>query len=78
MMQVNMMKIYTLIEDTKPSGTAYLYEHGLSLYFEHGGKRILFDTGASDRFVYNATLLGLDLVKVDCCVISHAHGWIVP
>ena len=73
MMQVNMMKIYTLIEDTKPSGTAYLYEHGLSLYFEHGGKRILFDTGASDRFVYNATLLGLDLVKVDCCVISHAH-----
>ncbi len=67
------MKIYTLIEDSKPKGSAFIAEHGLSLYFEHGGQRILFDTGASDSFVYNATLLGIDLIKVDICIISHAH-----
>ncbi len=67
------MKIYTLIEDSKPKGSAFIAEHGLSLYFEHEGKRILFDTGGSDAFVYNATLLGIDLLKVDICIISHTH-----
>ena len=67
------MKIYTLIEDSKPKSSAFIAEHGLSLYFEHQGQRILFDTGASDAFVYNATLLGIDLLKVDICIISHAH-----
>jgi len=67
------MKIYTLIEDSKPKGSAFIAEHGLCLYFEYKGLRILFDTGSSDAFVYNATLLGIDLVKVDICIISHAH-----
>ncbi len=67
------MKIYTLIENEKQKNTGFLAEHGLSLYFEHGGTRILFDTGASDAFVYNATLLGIDLNKIDVCIISHAH-----
>ncbi len=67
------MQIIVLIEDSKRSGSGYIAEHGLSFYFKHGGKRILFDTGASDSFVYNATLLGVDLSKVDACVISHAH-----
>jgi 7,8-dihydropterin-6-yl-methyl-4-(beta-D-ribofuranosyl)aminobenzene 5'-phosphate synthase len=67
------MKIYTLIENTKPKGSAFLCEHGLSLYFEHNKTRILFDTGSSDTFIYNATLLGIDLAKVDICVISHGH-----
>lgn len=67
------MKVYTLIEDSKPKGSGFIAEHGLSLYFEYGGHRILFDTGASDAFVYNATLLGIDLLKVDICILSHAH-----
>ncbi len=67
------MKIYVLVEDNKKNN-GFISEHGLSLYFEHGGKHILFDTGASDAFVYNATLLGIDLNKVDICVISHAHN----
>lgn len=66
------MKIYTLVEDNKQKN-GFLAEHGLSLYFESDGKRILFDTGATDAFVYNATMLGIDLNKVDICVISHAH-----
>lgn len=67
------MKIYTLIENSKHPNSALICEHGLSLYFEHNGQRILFDTGASDAFIYNATLLGIDLLKVDVCVLSHVH-----
>lgn len=68
------MKIYTLIEDSKHANTGFINEHGLSLYFEHNGQRVLFDTGASDAFIYNATLFGIDLLKVDICVISHVHN----
>lgn len=67
------MKIFTLMEESKRRNSGFIAEHGLSLYFEAGGRRILFDTGASDSFIYNATLLGIDLLKVDTCVISHAH-----
>ena len=67
------MKIYTLIENEKQKNTGFLAEQGLSLYFEHGGNRVLFDTGASDDFVYNATLLGIDLHKIDICIISDAY-----
>ena len=68
------MKIYTLVEGSRRKGTGFLPDGGLCLYFEHGGHRVLFDTGATDAFIYNATLLGIDLSKVDACVISHAHG----
>ena len=68
------MKVYTLMHDDKRKNTAFMTEHGLSLYFEYGDRRVLFDTGASDSFIYNATLLGIDLSKVDVCVISHAHS----
>ncbi len=67
------MKVYTLIEDSKRPNSGFIAEHGLSLYFEQGGKRILFDTGPSGSFIYNATLLGIDLSKIDICIISHAH-----
>ncbi len=68
------MKIYTLVEGNRRKGTGFLADVGLSLYFEYGAHRVLFDTGATDAFIYNATLLGIDLSKVDTCVISHAHG----
>lgn len=68
------MKVYTLMEESKRRNTGFIAEHGLSLYFEKDGKRILFDTGASDSFIYNATLLGIDLSKVDACVVSHAYN----
>jgi len=67
------MRIHVLIEDSKPKGSAFIAEYGLCLYFVYKGKRILFDTGASDAFIYNATLLGIDLLKVDMCILSHSH-----
>ena len=48
-------------------------EWGLSVYIEHGGRRILLDTGASGAFAENAEALGISLEKVDAGVLSHAH-----
>ena len=66
------MKFWTLIENT----TAWedlACEHGLSLYIEAGGHRILFDAGQTGAFADNAEKMGIDLSKVDLCVLSHGH-----
>ncbi|WP_321518362.1 MBL fold metallo-hydrolase [uncultured Bacteroides sp.] len=49
-------------------------EHGLSLLIDTGESKILFDTGASDLFIRNAEILGIDLSKVDYLVLSHGHS----
>ena len=66
------MELVTLLENTslRPELTA---EHGLSLYVEACGKRILFDSGQSDAFARNAEVLGVDLSRVDFMVLSHGH-----
>ena len=65
------MKIWSLVENTALEG--YAAEHGLSLYIEALGKRILFDMGQSGAFADNAEKLGIDLARVDLAVISHGH-----
>ena len=51
----------------------FLTEHGYSLYIEFQGLKILFDTGASDNFLKNAELLGLNISEIDFAVLSHGH-----
>ena len=68
------VKIVTLIEDTKISEPKDIVAaHGMSLYIERNGQRILFDTGPSSQFIRNSEKLGIDLKKVDMAIISHAH-----
>ena len=47
------MKIYTLIENTTCDDNLAC-EHGLSLYIEADGQRILFDAGQTGAFADNA------------------------
>lgn len=66
------MKIISLMENT--SGRADIKsEHGLSLYIEACGRRILFDAGQTHGFIDNAHTLGVDLASVDIAIISHGH-----
>lgn len=75
------MKIINLVEDTK-GNSGCGNEHGLSFYIETENHTILVDAGASDMFMNNAQLLGVDLQKVDTLVLSHGHydhsGGIMP
>lgn len=66
------MRIVTLMENTALT-EELTAEHGLSLYIETGGLRILFDSGESGAFADNAEKLGVDLSKVDLAVLSHGH-----
>ena len=66
------MKLYTLLENTTCDG-ALACEHGLSLYIEANGQRILFDAGQTGAFADNAEKMGVDLTQVDLCILSHGH-----
>lgn len=65
------MKIINLVEDTK--GGDCLNEHGLSFYIETQKHKLLVDSGATDMFLHNAKVLGVDLTQVDTVVLSHGH-----
>ncbi len=65
------MRVTVLIENT--SDGKMLCEHGLSLFIEEGGRRILLDSGSTEAFYENAKALGIDLTHLDACVLSHGH-----
>jgi len=67
------VRITTLIENSPGSDDRLHSEHGLSLFVEANGVRMLFDLGPSPRFAANAEVLGLDLAAADLAVISHGH-----
>ncbi|MCR4788307.1 MAG: MBL fold metallo-hydrolase [Lachnospiraceae bacterium] len=75
------MKLINLIENTE--GTAgCAYEHGLSFYAETKSHKILIDLGPTESTLKNASVLGIDLKKVDTVILSHGHydhsGGIMP
>ena len=66
------MRIVSLLENT--AGRADVCaEHGLSLYIEACGQRILFDMGQTDLYAKNAERLGVRLADVEMAVLSHGH-----
>ncbi len=67
------LTITTLIENMPDVKGELVAEHGLSLYIEFRGKRILFDTGQTGVFLDNAKRLGKSMKNLDMILISHGH-----
>ena len=65
---------WTVLSDNRTDNDLLETEHGLSILLETGKHRILLDTGASDVFIRNAEILGVDLSTVDYVFISHGHN----
>lgn len=66
------MKITVLLENSTPSDR-FCAKHGLSMFIETEGARILFDMGPDGSFIDNARALGIDVTTADLAVISHGH-----
>ena len=66
--------LWTVLSDNRSSNPMLETEHGLSILLQTERHKILLDTGASDVFVKNAELLGVDLSDVDYVFISHGHS----
>jgi len=62
----------TVLVDNE-AGEGLRPEHGLSLWIEMGGKRILFDTGQGHALAPNADKLGIGFDETDVIVLSHGH-----
>lgn len=65
------MRIIPIIENARVD--EFENERGLSLYIESNGKKILFDTGETDKVVKNLEKLKIDIHKIDYFIISHGH-----
>ena len=66
------MRIVALSENTATTDKLFA-EHGLCLYIEHGGEKILFGAGASGLFLENAHRLGIPADEADALVLPHNH-----
>ncbi len=66
------MKLTTLI-DNKQSQKQLKCEHGLSFLLQTNKLNILFDTGQSDKFIFNAEKMGINPLSIDYVVLSHGH-----
>lgn len=70
------MKVTVLMENVTPSAR-FAARHGLSLFLESQGARILFDVGPDEFFLENALAVGVDVRSAHAVVISHGlsdHG----
>ncbi len=62
----------TVLVDDKALGNL-ISEHGLAMWIERSGHKLLFDTGQSNAVKKNAQVLGVNLQKTDAIVLSHGH-----
>lgn len=65
-----MFKLQVLVDNVANAGSG---EWGFSAIIEADGKRVLFDTGASDLFLRNAQIFAQDMLDLDMVAISHGH-----
>lgn len=68
------MSRVTVVVDNLVTHVSPLFgEHGLSMWLEHGGVNILYDTGMGRALLPNLEALGLDPNLLDAVVLSHGH-----
>lgn len=67
------MKLTVLVDNNTLIDRYFSAEPGVSYYLEADGLKVLFDTGYSDVFIDNACRMGIDLLDLDCVVLSHGH-----
>ncbi len=63
----------TVLVDNRTQDPGLASEHGLSLWVDAPGARVLFDTGQSGAFAENARRLGVPIELADHIVLSHGH-----
>jgi len=66
-----MISLKILVDNHAAAGL--IEEHGLAIWIEVNGCRILFDTGQNGALRTNAAALGVDLSTADLLVLSHGH-----
>lgn len=66
------MRATVLVENATPS-SRLIARHGLSLFIEAAGRRLLFDLGPDASFLDNARALGVDVRSAEMAVLSHGH-----
>jgi 7,8-dihydropterin-6-yl-methyl-4-(beta-D-ribofuranosyl)aminobenzene 5'-phosphate synthase len=65
----------TILYDSFGKSPSLNMDWGFAALVEHGGKRILFDTGNNASiFEHNVKAAGVDLRNIDFVVISHRHA----
>ncbi|MCB2226994.1 MAG: MBL fold metallo-hydrolase [Desulfarculaceae bacterium] len=68
-----MSRLTVVVENSVGFASPLLGEHGLSMWVEHQGRNILYDTGMGQALINNLKVLGLDPGELDGVVISHGH-----
>ena len=63
----------SILTDNRVYKRGLLAEHGLSIFIEDDGLRLLFDTGQTHVFRHNAKTMGIDLTHADGIILSHGH-----
>jgi 7,8-dihydropterin-6-yl-methyl-4-(beta-D-ribofuranosyl)aminobenzene 5'-phosphate synthase len=69
------MRLQCLVDNSVRPSSAFWGEHGLSFLIDADyGKRLLFDTGASDPvLLHNLECANVDIQTIDAVVLSHSH-----
>ena len=67
------MRIVSL-SDNEVADSRLFAENGICLYIEHGGKKILFGSGASPLFLSNAERLGVPAGNADALILPINHS----
>lgn len=62
-----------VLMDNRANRNDMAVEHGLSVWMEYKGRKLLFDLGQSEKVFENAQKLDIDPFSADAVVISHGH-----